>query len=127
MSSSFTSRLCLFFSAFWIEILCEFIRGDRAWNSIGRDFGFGSPKDCVQDDFAEIIVSPIFVEMCAGEAEAATAIGTFTSPCDVLKFAAFDGFANVGIAFVRTVGAAHSAFRRDGRENRGNAFHAITE
>src|ERR1051326_8121322 len=113
--------------SFWIEILFQFFFCHGALNSIGRYFGFSSPKDCVQHELPKIIIAPVFVEVRAGEAKAASAVGTLGGPGDVLKLAAFDGFADLGIALVRTIAAAHCAFGRNGRENRRHVFHSVAE
>jgi len=65
--------------------------------------------------------------MSAGEAEAASAVGAFAGPGNVLNFAAFYRFADVWVSLMLAVGAAHGTFGWDGRENGTDALHAVAE
>ncbi len=74
------------------------------------------PDDRVEHDFAKILVTPIPVEVSAGETEAASATFAFGGPGHVLNFAVGDRFANIGVAAVRTVAATHRFFGRMSRQ-----------
>src|SRR4051812_45148589 len=78
--------LCLL--SFWIQILLQVFSGERGIDAVGGDFSFGHPNDCIQDDFAEAIVGPVFVGVAAGEAEAASAVIPFESPHHCSRMAA---------------------------------------
>src|SRR6266404_5370182 len=63
-----------------IEILLEVGLGDFGFDAGGGDFGFGEPDEGVEDGFAEVVVGPVVVEVSAGEAETASAVGALDGP-----------------------------------------------
>ena len=115
----FLGEILIFFEI----LLGDFVRGDAVF----RDFGIGGPSEGVEDDFAEVVVGPIFVEVAAGEAEAAASTGAFVGPGDVLGFSGGNGFADVGVSGVGAVFSAHRFLRRMGGEDGGDAFHVGDE
>lgn len=75
--------------SFGVEVLDDFFFADGSGgDAIGWDFDFTNPAECVENGFTEILVLPVFVVVTAGEAEAASAIGTFYGPheCFVASF-----------------------------------------
>src|SRR5436309_2128234 len=70
----------MIFYSFRIEVLLQVLVGHGAFNAIRRHFDAGRPKQRVQNDLAEVLAAPVLVEVRAGEAEAAPAIGTLDGP-----------------------------------------------
>src|ERR1041384_3931260 len=66
---------------FWIQILFQFVSSRRRGRDAVRGhFHFREPHERVEDELAEIVVAKIFVEVQAGETEAAPAIGPLDGP-----------------------------------------------
>lgn len=74
-----TKRACLF-PPLVVEVLGQVVVGDAAVDSRGGDVELGGPGDGVEDEFAELGVAPVFVDVASGEAEGAAAVRTFDDP-----------------------------------------------
>ena len=66
--------------SFRIKILLQVFIGHGALDAIARHFGMSRPQERVQNNFAEVLVAPIPVEVRAGEAEAAPAVRPLDRP-----------------------------------------------
>src|SRR5262245_23047393 len=65
---------------FRIEVRVEFFLGDRGIDAVFRHVDFGQPAQRVKDQFSEIVIAPVVVEMSAGETESATGVRPFNGP-----------------------------------------------
>ncbi len=102
---------------FRIEIRREFPGRHLAEHSPGRNLRLGRPEDGVENDFALVVIAPVFVEMAAGEAEAAPAVRSIKGPGNGLRQPIGHRLADVRVAGMRAVRAFHGIFRRVGGEN----------
>src|SRR6185369_10715185 len=78
--NSFSYFISLFSSAFCVKILLQLFGRDRGLHTLGGHFGFGAPEQGVEDDFAEILVTPVGVVVAARETKAAPAAGPLAGP-----------------------------------------------
>ena len=60
---------------------------------------FANPEQCVEDEFTEIVVGPILVEMAAGETDSASVVRAIRAPHQV--FHASLGILNVRVRAFR--------------------------
>jgi hypothetical protein len=107
------SRFRLLLRPFIIEVRFEILCGDFRFHAVRRNLDARRPKDRVENQFALLVVAPTFVEMSAGEAEAAASVGSLERPCSRLRFLRGDLGADRWVALVRSIFAAHRAVRRD--------------
>jgi hypothetical protein len=120
----FKERRLLFLG---IEVGFELFFSDVRLHTVFWHINFGDPEDSVEDNFTEIVIGPIVVDVGAAETEAASAVLTFGGPGDMDGFAFGDDAAHSGIAFMRTVVAIGGAGSGNGCEDWGNTFHGVTE
>src|SRR5205814_1655373 len=92
-----------------------------------RYVDFRDPDGRVEDGFAEVVLGPVPVDVAAGAAEAAGAVGVLADPHDVLDLVLADALADLGIAAVRVVLALAGAVGGDGGEDGGDALHPFAE
>jgi hypothetical protein len=92
--------------------------GDGGFDVFG-DIDFGNPEHGVEDDFAEVVIGPIFMEVTAGEADAAAAVLALDGPHHGFGFAF--AFLNVGVgAFGVDVWAVADIIAGSGDEEVGD-------
>src|SRR5208283_2973108 len=119
-------RMRTAFDLLWNQVLLQ-LPGSHLTLDAGRGHvQAGRPEDGVQDELAEIGVAPVLVEVAAGEAEPATAVGTLHDPGQ--HFIAALGLEDV---LVRAAGCGRDALPRvvvgPGHDDRRDAFHFRTE
>lgn len=109
-------------SWFGVQIGGEVVCGHAGGDAVGGHFDFADPKQSVEDGFTEVFITPVFVEMPAGKAEAASAIRPLHRPHGSFGCAFFRLDVGVG-AFGVNVGAVAGGIWRRGDED-GHELHA---
>ena len=110
---------------FRVEVRIEFVRRHCAWDTFGWHLDLSAPKDRVQHNFSEVVVTPVLVKVAAGETEAAPAVRTLDRPHDVLGLTGVS--LDFGVATMRIVKArlAARAVRWNSSQNGSHAFHGF--
>ncbi len=72
-------------------------------------------------------MSPVAVEVSAGETEATAAVGALVSSSNVLDLAILNGPAHMRISRVMAVATTHRVLGRMCGKNRRDAFHVLLE
>ena len=93
-----------------VEIRFEVFSSHLRINAVGRHLHFGEPQDRVEREFPKVVVTPVGVEMSAGETESSsTAAWALVGPGYGLRITARDRGADGGISGVVSVGSAGGA------------------
>src|SRR5690242_2862488 len=66
--------------AFGVEILLDLVGGHLRLDAVLRHVSLADPDGGVEDGPAEVVVEPVLVEVAAGEADAAAAVGPLRRP-----------------------------------------------
>ena len=99
----------------------DLVRG----NAIVRNLSLGTPRDGVEDNGAEVVVSPVSVEVSPGETEAPSAVRSLVGPGQMLNLPALESGLDVGVAGVESIPPFHCAGGGMGGENGCDSLHPL--